>query len=86
MDELPRFAKDYAGPWPSGGPSSRLERAVQFLEQNHGHMAENGISQERLENMRCTLEQMKKQLNLLRMTKQKVRDGVWKVKRISTHE
>lgn len=86
MDALRRFAKDYAGPWPSRSPSARLEKAVRLLEQNHGHMAENGVSQEQLENMRCSLERMKKQLDLLRMTKQKVWDRVWKVKRISTRE
>ena len=86
MDALRRFAKDYAGPWPSRSPSARLEKAVRLLEQNRGHMAENGVSQEQLENMRCSLERMKKQLDLLRMTKQNVWDRVWKMKRISTRE
>ena len=58
-------------------PSARgLEKAVRRLEQNHGHMVENGVGQEPLENVRCSLERMKKQLDLLRMTKQNVWDSL----------
>jgi hypothetical protein len=81
-DELPRFAEDHAGRWLSGSVLVRLEIAVSLLEQNGKDTEEKGVSHEQLENMRRGLEQVKRTLELMRVAKEKVWEGIQKVKRI----
>lgn len=81
-DELPQSADDYAGPWPSGSLSTRVERGIQLLERSHTDMEEKGVSREQLGSMQRSLERMKRGLDLLRNAREKVWEGIRKVKQV----
>jgi len=75
MDELSRLVEGYDGFALSRSFSAHMEKTIKFMEQRHTDR-EEGASQDRLENTRCGLEQMKKKLDLLRLAKAKGRGGV----------
>ena len=81
-DEPPRSADDYAGPWASGGLSTRVERAIQLLEQSHTDMEEKGVSRKQLGSMQRNLKQVKWVLDLSRKIKKKVWKGIRNVKQV----
>ena len=81
-DKLPPSAEDFASPWSSGSLSARVEKALRLLEQRCVDMEKKGVSREQLENMRGSLEQMKRRLDFLRRVKEKVWEGIHRVKRI----
>lgn len=74
------FTDDYAGRWPSWSLPTRVERAIRLLDRSHTDMEEKGVSREQLTSMQRSLEQMKWGLDLLRKAKEKVREGIRKVK------
>ena len=82
-DKPPSLAEDYAGRSSSGNLSAHVEEAIWLLEQNRMHMEKNGVSQKQLENMRGSLERMKRGLDLLGKVTGVVRKGVRKAKRVS---
>ena len=81
-DEPPPSADDNAGPWPSGGLSTRVERAIQLLEQSQTDMEEKGVSRKQLGSMQRSLKHMKWGLDLPRKAKEKVWEGIRKVKQV----
>lgn len=78
MDDLVQLVEDYDGKALSRSFSEHMEKTIHFLEQRCTDK-EECASQERLENMQCGLEQMKRKLELLRLAKAKGRGGVRKV-------
>ena len=76
--------EDYAGPWPSGNLSARVAMAMRLLELGHEDMEEKGVTRKQLESMHHGLGRMKGRLDLLGKAKEKVREGIRKVKRIFT--
>jgi len=68
-DDPPRLSGEYAGRWPSGSFSTRVERATGLLEQDGKDMGVKGVSPEQLGNMRGSLERVKRTLDLLRKVK-----------------
>lgn len=78
MDDLVQLVEDYDGKTLSGSFSAHMEKTIHFLEQRCTDQ-EECASQERLENMRCSLEQLRRKLELLRLAKAKGRGGVRKV-------
>ena len=78
-NEPPHLAEEYADPWPSS-LTARVEKAIQLLEHGHREMEEKGVTQKQLESMRNSLVRMKRRLDLLRKAKEKVREGIKRVK------
>jgi len=81
-DEPPHPAEDYAGPWPPGSFSARVEKAIQLLEHGQKEMEKKGVSREQLKSMVRSLERMKRRLDFLRNVNEKTRGGIRKVKEI----
>ena len=75
MAELSRLVEGYDGLALSRSVSAHMEKTIKFMEQRHTDR-EEGASQDRLENTRCGLEQMKKKLDLLRLAKAKGRGEI----------
>ena len=71
MDELARFAEDYAGLSLSGCFSAPLEKAIRLLEQRCKGMEEKGVAPEQLERMHGSLEQLKGRLDVLRKARRR---------------
>ena len=81
-DKPPLLAEDNADRSSSGSLSVHVEEAIWLLEQNRVRMEENGVSRKQLENMKGSLERMKRELDLLGKVTGVVRKGVRKTKRI----
>lgn len=78
MDDLARLVEDYDGFALSRSFSAHMEKTIKFMEQRYPD-GEEAVSEERLDNTRCGLEQMKKKLGILRLAKAKGRGGVQKI-------
>jgi len=72
MDVLPWFAEGHTGRW---------EGAIWLVEQSRKDIEDKGVGQEPLDNMRHSLEQVKRTPNLVKVAR-KVWKGILKVKRI----
>ena len=82
---LPRVSDEYAGPWSSSSRSARVEKALGLLKQSNKAMEQKGFSREQLTTMQINLERVKWRLDLQRMAKEKVREGIRRVKGIFIH-
>lgn len=76
MDELARWAAEYAGLSLAGSFSAHIEKATLLMKQRCKTMEEKGVGVEQLGKMQRSLEQMEGKLNLLR----EAREGVKKVR------
>lgn len=82
MDDPPQVAEDHVGVPPSQSPSLRVEEATQLSEQNDTNTEEGEVSQEEPVSIRSSPEeQVKKKSDHLRKAKEKVWEGIRKVKR-----
>lgn len=79
-NELPWIADDHGDRWSYGSVSTRLEKAIWLLGQSRKGIEEKGVSQEQLENLRRSLEQVKRTLDLMGVAKEKVWEGIQKAK------
>ena len=79
VEKPPRFVENPADPSPSVGPSIRVEEAVQPQKQGDAETEEKLVSQYQPGRMRGVLEQ---KLHLLRKAKERLWQGIMKVKRI----
>lgn len=75
MGELARSAAEYAHLSLSGCFSAPLERAISLVEQQCKGMEEKGVDREQLEMVRCSLEEMKERLDLLREAQKRSSKG-----------
>ncbi len=71
MDELARLAEEYAALSLSGCFSGPLEKTIRLLEQVYESMEEKGVSRDKLEKVRGSLEDMRKRLDVLRKAKER---------------
>ena len=78
MNDLERLVEDYDGLALSRSFSAHMEKTIKFMEQRYPD-GDSAVSEERLDNTRCGLEQMKKKLDIMRLAKAKGRGAVQKM-------
>ena len=71
MGALARLAEDYAGLSLSGPFSAHVEKATRLLEHRYKTMEQGGVSMERLDKMRDSLDFMKRKLELVMKAEEK---------------
>ena len=85
MDRPLRSQDEYAGPWSSDSRSALVEKALGLLRRSQRAMEQQGFSREQLKLMQRNLERVKWWLDLQRMAKEEVREGIRRVAGIFIH-